>query len=73
MPNLTATGHWDLYSNEQYERDVPDADRTMIYSHTWWFDNAGFYRDLALTLDGHDAKTMATRRKTNISDLALLT
>jgi hypothetical protein len=52
---------------------VPEPDRTTVYSHAWWFDNPGFYKDLALTLRGSDARTMPTRRATNIDDLALLT
>ncbi|WP_158967430.1 alpha/beta fold hydrolase [Chachezhania sediminis] len=73
MPAPRTGGHWDLYANEQYLRDVPDAQRTMTYSHTWWFDNDGFYKDVALTLAGENAETMPTRRRTNIDDLALLT
>ncbi|WP_422048867.1 alpha/beta fold hydrolase [Shimia sp.] len=66
-------GQWDIYCNEQYKRDVPDNEKTQVYSHRWWFDNDGFYKDLALTIDGADAQTMATRRPTNEADLALLT
>ncbi|AZV77009.1 alpha/beta fold hydrolase [Parasedimentitalea marina] len=74
MPKLTAKGHWDIYCNEQYLRDVPKAKQTITYSHRWWFDNDGFYEDLALTIGGDDdAQDMPTRRKTNITDLALLT
>ncbi|WP_170763074.1 alpha/beta hydrolase [Ruegeria lacuscaerulensis] len=73
MPDLTTKGHWDIYCNEQYKRDVPKPKRSRIYSHRWWFDNDGFYRDLALTIDGKGAKTMPTRKKTTGKDLALLT
>lgn len=72
MPPLVTDGHWDIYCNEQYVRDVPSSDQTLTYSHRWWFDNDGFYKDVALTVAGRDATTMPTRRRTNISDLALL-
>lgn len=70
-PGIHAT-HVDLYSQEQYLKDVSAADRSMLMSHRWWFDNAKFYKDCALTLAGRDAHDMPTRRKTNTSDLALL-
>lgn len=73
MPSMTAKGHWDIFSDAQYKRDVPKSKRTKVYSHRWWFDNKGFYKDVALTIQGKDAKTMPTRKKTTTSDLALLT
>ncbi|WP_412551022.1 alpha/beta hydrolase [Shimia sp. MIT910701] len=73
MPSPVTKGHWEIYCNEQYKKHVPDAQQTMVYSHRWWFDNDGFYKDLALTMAGKDAKTMPTRRPTNQADLALLT
>lgn len=72
MPPLLYDAHHDVYCNEQYKKDVPEADRTLIYSHQWWFDNDGFYRDLALTIAGQAADQMPTRQATNISDQALL-
>ncbi|MES0863103.1 alpha/beta fold hydrolase [Ruegeria sp. SCPT10] len=72
MPKLTSKGHWDIYCEEQYKRDVPKGQRKMAKSHRWWFDSKGFYKDLSLTIDGHDAKTMPTRHKTNIGDQLLL-
>lgn len=65
--------HIDVYCNEQYKRDVPSADRTVPYSHRWWFDNDGFYKDVAQTIAGVDENGMNTRRVTNTTDLALLT
>ncbi|MGR3636690.1 MAG: alpha/beta hydrolase [Shimia sp.] len=73
MPKLITKGHWDIYCNEQYKKHVPDAQQTTINSHRWWFYNTGFYKDIALTMAGKDAKTMSTRRPTNQADLALLT
>lgn len=74
MPQLVTPGHFDVYCNEQYLRDVPDEDQTMRYSHIWWFDNPGFYDDLNRTLRGDDAAGMPTRRATNKPpDQALLT
>ncbi|MCE8006642.1 alpha/beta fold hydrolase [Aestuariivita sp.] len=72
MPSLLATGHQDVYCNEQYKKDVPTSDQTMTYSHRWWFDNDGFLQDMALTLSGRAADQMPTRRATNIADQALL-
>ncbi|NOC83773.1 alpha/beta fold hydrolase [Ruegeria sp. HKCCD6428] len=72
MPKLTSKGHWDIFCDHQYQRDVPKGQRKMMKSHRWWFDSGGFYEDLALTIDGHSEKTMPTRHKTNIGDLALL-
>lgn len=72
MPALLAAGHHDVYCNEQYRKDVPPGDRTMLYSHRWWFDNDGFLRDVALTLAGRAAGQMPTRRATNTTDQALL-
>nr|WP_254437989.1 alpha/beta fold hydrolase [Ruegeria arenilitoris] len=73
MPKLTSKGHWDIHCDEQYKRDVPKGKRSMTKSHRWWFDSKGFYKDLALNLDGQDAKKMPTRHKTNIGDQMLLT
>lgn len=72
LPSLTETRQWDIYAGRQYERDVPPGRRTMVRSHAWWFENDGFYKDVALTLAGQDAQTMPTRRRTNGLDLALL-
>ncbi len=72
MPTLTTKGHWDIYCNEQYKRDVPKPKRTKVYSHRWWFDSKGFFKDLTLTIGGKDAESMATRKKTTGHDLALL-
>lgn len=72
MPPGIAPSHVDLYSSEQYLKDVPASMRERIYSHRWWFDNTKFYTDAALTLAGQDAQSMPTRRKTDTSDLALL-
>ncbi len=72
LPKLVTKGHWDIYGNEQYKRDVPEAQRTLANSHRWWFDNAGFYKDLAMTIDGEDAASLPTRRPTNTADLGLL-
>lgn len=72
MPPLIHNNHVDIYSHEQFLKDVPHVDQTPTYSHTWWFDNDKFYRDLALTLAGQDAHDMPTRRRMNTTDLALL-
>ncbi len=73
MPKLVSKTHWDIYCDDQYLRHVPKGKRTKAFSHRWLFDDKGFYKDVALTLAGADAKKMPTRHKTTISDLALLT
>jgi esterase/lipase superfamily enzyme len=73
LPPLLHAKQVDVYCNEQYKRDVPSNERTAVYSHRWWFDNDGFYKDIAQTIAGKDENAMNTRRTTNLSDLALLT
>lgn len=73
LPAMLHPKHVDVYCNEQYKRDVPGAKRTIPYSHRWWFDNDGFFKDVAKTIAGDDENTMNTRRVTNTTDLALLT
>jgi pimeloyl-ACP methyl ester carboxylesterase len=72
MPPGIHDRHFDIYSHEQYLKDVDGPDRTVLNSHRWWFENAKFYKDVGLTLGGRDAHDMPTRRKMNTSDLALL-
>ncbi|MCV6586498.1 MAG: alpha/beta fold hydrolase [Marinibacterium sp.] len=73
LPDRDLPEQVDVYCNEQYDRDVPIGDRTPDGSHIWWFENDGFYADLALTLDGRDAGAMPTRRRTDTGRQALLT
>lgn len=72
MPPVIHKNHVDIYSHEQYLKDVAPKDQTPTYSHQWWFDNDKFYKDVALTLGGQDAHDMPTRRRMNTTDLALL-
>lgn len=72
MPADIHSAQWDIFSDEQYKRDVPKSKRKLTYSHTWWFDNDGFYKDVAQTLKGVPSEKITTRKKTNVSDLALL-
>ena len=73
MPPPRDSAQWDIYGNAQYTRHVPEADQTKRYSHTWWFDNDGFYDDVSRTLNGEAGDAMPTRRITNVDDLALWT
>jgi len=61
----------DLYCGQQYDRTVPQAQRSVRYSHTWYFDNAGVYQDVARTLAGQSAATMPTRLPASNGDQAL--
>ncbi len=64
----------DVYCGQQYINKVPNADKGLIRSHTWFFDDVGFYRDIALTLGGQSPSTLPTRSPVQgSSDLALLT
>ena len=74
LPDLKGPNAVDLYTTEQFRRDVPEADQgDYILSHNWYYTNDGFYRDIALTLAGTPDAAMPTRRATNTSDRALLT
>ncbi|WP_299963253.1 alpha/beta fold hydrolase [uncultured Roseobacter sp.] len=69
---LIHRSHVDVYSHEQYLKNTTVRQRTALYSHRWWFENAAFYRDASLTLAGADAHAMPTRQRMNTTDLALL-
>lgn len=73
MPKIIDNKSHDIYCNAQYLKHVPSADQKPVYSHRWWFDDTGFYRDMALTIQGRSATDLPTRRPTNETDLALLT
>ncbi len=74
MPVAIPSRFHDVYCGAQYEAKVPPSGKTMRGSHTWYFDDPGFYADLAQTLAGADPATMPTRRPVaGSSDLALLT
>lgn len=69
LPDRIPGNHRDVYCTEQYKTRV--AMLTMIRSHNWYFEDAGFYRDLALTLAGTAADQMPTRVATNTGGQAL--
>lgn len=71
MPDLLEPSHVDIYSHEQYLKDTPARSRSSIYSHGWWFDNAAFMKDLALTFAGTADADMPTRRPTDKGGRAL--
>ena len=74
LPIAIPSGFHDVYCGAQYDAKVPPSGKTLRGSHTWYFDDPGFYRDLRLTLEGADPAAMPTRRPTvGSSDLALLT
>ncbi|NKX45368.1 alpha/beta hydrolase [Roseicyclus persicicus] len=74
LPVAVPAPFHDVYCGAQYEAKVPASGKTLRGSHTWYFDDPGFYRDLAATLAGADPATMQTRRPVvGSSDLALLT
>jgi esterase/lipase superfamily enzyme len=72
MPSLVEDTHFDIYSHEQYLRDVPPSRRSSSFSHSWWFENAAWMRDLALTLSGTPDAEMPTRQSTDRARRALL-
>lgn len=74
MPLAIPARFHDVYCGAQYDAKVPAAGKTLRGSHTWYFNDPGFYADLCLTLQGADPATMPTRRPVaGSSDLALLT
>ena len=74
LPDLVAAGHHDVRCAEQYFDKVDSADRDFRYSHNWYFDDDGFYEDVALTLTGKAAHQMPTREdRANLDDPILWT
>lgn len=73
MPDLVFPEHIDLYCTEQYLKYKPTTGDEALNSHRWWFENEGFFEDVALTLAGQDETTMPTRRTTSTGGWALLT
>jgi esterase/lipase superfamily enzyme len=74
LPDLTAPNAVDLYTTAQFRRDVPAAEQNdRMVSHNWYYENAGFWEDVKLTLAGQPANQMPTRRPTDQLDQALLT
>ena len=72
IPALTERNHWDIHSDEQFMSDVPASKQNnRKYSHRWWFDSNGFFKDVALNMAGADAETMPTRKRTTNPDLVL--
>lgn len=69
LPDQIPPNHRDVYCTEQYKTRVTMP--TMIRSHNWYFEDAGFYCDLALTLAGTAADKMPTRVATNTGGQAL--
>jgi pimeloyl-ACP methyl ester carboxylesterase len=64
-------GFADLYCGEHYDRTVPPAARSVRYSHIWYFDSDGVYRDAARTIAGQSAGSMPTRVPATNGDQAL--
>ena len=74
LPDAKPGNSIDMYTTEQFRRHVPPAQQSdIITSHTWLYDDAGFYRDAAMTVAGRADAGMPTRRNTNVGDRALLT
>lgn len=73
IPNQIAKDHVDVSCTKQYRRDAEPIDPGLTYSHRWWFDNDGFYEDVALTLAGTATDAMTTRFTTTGTDFALVT
>ncbi len=74
MPDLVANKHFDVRCAEQYFDKVDPADQKMRYSHNWYFDDAGFYEDLALTIAGEATDQMPSREiRAGFKDPLLMT
>ena len=74
LPNAEPANAVDVYTTEQFRRHVPqNKQNDLIFSHIWLYDDAGFQRDMALTVMGTADAQMPTRVDTNVGDRALLT
>lgn len=73
IPQRIASDHVDVSCTAQYRRDAKPVDSGRAYSHRWWFDNDGFYEDMALTIKGTAKTAMTTRYTTTGTDYALVT
>ena len=74
MPDAKPDNSIDLYTTEQFRQHVPPQQQSKpVVSHTWLYDDAGFYEDAARTIAGQPDTGMPTRRDTNVGDRALLT
>ncbi|WP_211264802.1 alpha/beta fold hydrolase [Litoreibacter arenae] len=74
MPDLVFAEHVDLYATERYRHikpTFPDDTEAQLFSHRWWFEDARFLKDAALTLAGGAAGALPTRTRTNLGTLAL--
>ena len=74
-PDNTDMDFDDVYCGAQYTSKVPDGEKGLIPSHTFYWSDPGFYRDLAMTLQGRDRSPRPTRRSLQgrPNDVALLT
>ena len=74
LPDLVASDHHDVRCTEQYLDKVDPDDQDMRYSHNWYFDDDGFYEDVARTIAGEAADQMPTReRRDHLDDPILMT
>lgn len=69
LPGQIPGNHRDVYCTEQYKTRVTMP--TLLRSHNWYFEDAGFLRDVGLTLAGTAADQMPTRVATNTGGQAL--
>lgn len=74
LPDLVPVDHHDVRCTEQYLDKVDGDDQSRRYSHNWYFDDAGFLRDVALTIAGTAAGQMPTREThAHLDDPILMT
>ncbi|MEM1236415.1 MAG: alpha/beta fold hydrolase [Pseudomonadota bacterium] len=74
-PDNTDMAFDDVYCGAQYTSKVPDSEKGLIPSHTFYWSDPGFYSDLAMTLRGEPRSPRTTRRSLQgrPNDMALLT
>lgn len=74
-PAATDPAFDDVYCGAQYTAKVPDGEKGMIPSHSFYWSDPGFYQDLAMTLRGAPRSPRPTRRGLHgrPGDVALLT
>jgi esterase/lipase superfamily enzyme len=62
----------DVSCVDRYLTDNPQRKRTESHSHSWYFKDDQFYKDLAKTLSGASDKTLPTRERIANGDQRLV-
>ncbi|MBK4214937.1 alpha/beta fold hydrolase [Paracoccus caeni] len=69
LPAERPKNFFNVYCTDRYKANYPQASDKL--SHGWYFEDARYYKDLALTLSGMPVKDMGTRAPTDTGGQAL--